>query len=123
MAWSKIVGFEVRPVTADSSRYRRRVPLVRSPRVMLSSQRLWPMSWSFWVAFMVFLLAGPQRVGLGLHFQDDFQFDRRTEWKARDTKDKARREGLFAEDISEQLRRRIGHIRVIGELRRGGHVH
>src|SRR5262245_65981472 len=27
---------------------------------MLSSQRLWPMSWSFWVAFMVFLLAGSQ---------------------------------------------------------------
>jgi hypothetical protein len=29
-------------------------------------------------------------VASGLHFQDDFQFDRRTERKARDTKDKAR---------------------------------
>ena len=42
-------------------------------------------------------------VGSGLHFHDDFQFDRRTEWKARGTKDNARRDGLFAEDISKQL--------------------
>src|SRR5256885_13215594 len=43
-------------------------------------------------------------VASGLHFQDDFQFDRRTEWQARDTKDKTRRVRLFAEDIAKQLR-------------------
>ena len=53
---------------------------------------------------------------LGLHFDDDFQFDRRAEWKARDANDKARRDGLIAEDIAEQLRRRVGDLRVLGEL-------
>jgi RNA polymerase sigma-70 factor (ECF subfamily) len=48
------------------------------------------------------------RVESGLHFQDDFQFDRRAEWQARNTKDKARRDGFFTEDISKQLRRDIG---------------
>src|SRR6266542_5279633 len=61
MAWSKMVGFEVSPVTASSSTYRRRVPVVRSSRVMLSSQMLWPASCSFCVAFTVF----PSRGGRG----------------------------------------------------------
>src|SRR5262245_17280046 len=61
--------------------------------------------------------------GSVLHFQDDFQFDRRTEWQARNTKDKARRDGLVAEDISKQLRRGIGDLRVLRELRRRGDVH
>ena len=39
----------------------RSVPLVSSPRVMLSSQRLWPISWSFWVAFMISLLVRQTR--------------------------------------------------------------
>ena len=34
----------------------RSVPLVSRPRVMWSSQRLWPISWSVWVAFMISLL-------------------------------------------------------------------
>ena len=58
--------------------------------------------------------------GSRLHFQYDFQFDRRTEGKARDTNDQARRDGLFAEDISKQLRRRIGDLRVFGEFGRRG---
>jgi hypothetical protein len=62
-------------------------------------------------------------VGSGPHFQDDFQFDRRTEWQARDTKDKARRDGLVAEDISNRLRRSIGDLRVLRELSRRGDVH
>src|ERR1700752_2380115 len=74
---------------------------------------------SFIITAGEFLVA----VGSGLHFQDDFQFDRRTEWKARDTKDQARRDSLFAEDVSKQLRRRIGDLRVFGELRRCGDVH
>ena len=40
---------------------------------------------------------------MGLHFEDDFQLDRRPEWKTRGTKDEVRRESLFAEDISKQL--------------------
>ena len=40
------------------------VPLVSSPRVMLSSQRLWPISCSFWVAFMIFLQDGMGSDGL-----------------------------------------------------------
>src|SRR5262249_12165845 len=62
-------------------------------------------------------------VGSGLHFQDDFQFHGRTEWQARHTNDKARRDGLFAEDVSEQLRRGIGDLWVLSELRRRGDVH
>src|SRR5262249_34943015 len=62
-------------------------------------------------------------VGSGLHFQDDFQFDRRTEWQARNTKDKARRDGPFAEDVSKQPRRGIGDLWVLRELRRRGDVH
>src|SRR5215471_17192834 len=53
MSWSKIVGFEVSPVTENSSMYRLSVPLVRRSRVMLSSQRLWPKSCSFCVGFML----------------------------------------------------------------------
>ena len=30
--------------------------MVSRPRVILSSQRLWPISWSYWVAFIIFLL-------------------------------------------------------------------
>ena len=52
MAWSKIVGFEVSPVMDSSSMYRASVPLSRRSRVMLSSQSVWPRSWSFWVAWM-----------------------------------------------------------------------
>jgi hypothetical protein len=62
-------------------------------------------------------------IGSGLHFQDDCQFDGRTEWKARDTKDKARRDRLLAEDISKQLRRRIGDLRVLSKLRHRGDIH
>src|SRR5260370_31752491 len=62
--------------------------------------------------------ASKSPVGSGLHFEDDFQFDRRTEWKARDSKDKPRRDGLFAENIPKQLRRRIGNLRVFSDLRR-----
>ena len=39
-------------------------------------------------------------VGSGLHFEDDFQFHRRTEWQTGNTKDKARRDGLFTECVS-----------------------
>src|SRR6516162_2440055 len=52
MAWSKIVGLEVSPVIENSSIYRRRVPLASMPRVILSSHRLWPRSWSCCVALM-----------------------------------------------------------------------
>src|SRR5262249_17735439 len=65
----------------------------------------------------------PSSAPSGRHFQDDFQFDGRTEWKTRDTKDEARRDGLVAEDISKQLRRRIGDLGVLRELRRRGDVH
>ena len=47
MAWSKIVGFDVRPVTESSATYFWSVPLSSRSRVMLSSQRLWPRAWSF----------------------------------------------------------------------------
>src|SRR6516164_8585562 len=57
MAWSKIVGFEVSPVTDSSSMYRCNVPLSSRSRVMLSSQRLCPRLWSNWVAFMSVLLS------------------------------------------------------------------
>lgn len=60
---------------------------------------------------------------LGLHFEDDLQFDRRAKWQTRDTKDETRRDGLLAEYISKQLRCRIGDFRVLGELRRCGDVH
>src|SRR5262249_498784 len=53
MAWSKIVGFDVSPVTDSSSMYRLSVPLSSRSRVMLSSQRLWPRLWSNSVAFIV----------------------------------------------------------------------
>ena len=56
-------------------------------------------------------------------FEDDFQFDRRTEGKARDAEDEARGDGLFAEDIPKQLRRRIGDLRMLRELGRRGDVH
>src|SRR5262245_9296692 len=62
-------------------------------------------------------------IGSGFHFQDHFQFDRGAERQARNTKDKARRNGLFAEDISKQLRRGIGDLGVLRELRRCGDVH
>ncbi len=52
IALSKIVGFDVNPVTENSSMYRFRVPLCRSSRVMLSSQRLWPRSCNEVVAFI-----------------------------------------------------------------------
>src|SRR5882724_13575612 len=67
--------------------------------------------------------ASKSPVGSGLHFQDDFQFDRRTEWKARDPQDQTRRDGLLAEDVSKHLRGRIGDLRVLRELRRRGDVH
>src|SRR6516164_7116204 len=57
MAWSKIVGFEVSPVTDSSSMYCCNVPLSSRSRVMLSSQRLWPRLWSSWVAFMYVFLS------------------------------------------------------------------
>src|SRR5215467_3475246 len=60
MAWSKMVGFEVRPLTESSSMYRLSVPFSRMSRVMLSSQRLWPRSCSICVAFM-----GSPLLGLG----------------------------------------------------------
>jgi hypothetical protein len=56
------------------------------------------------------LLAAP----LCSHLENDFQLDRGAEWKACYAKDKARRDGLVAEDISKQLRRRIGDLRVSG---------
>ena len=40
IACSKIVGFEVNPVTDSSVTYRASVPLVSKSRVMLSSHRL-----------------------------------------------------------------------------------
>jgi len=45
-ALPKIVGFDVSPVTARSLMYRATVLDVRSSRVMLSSQMLWPASCS-----------------------------------------------------------------------------
>src|SRR6516162_2496396 len=57
MAWSKIVGFEVSPVTDSSSMYCCKVPLSSRSRVMLSSQRLCPRLWSSWVAFMFVVLS------------------------------------------------------------------
>src|SRR6516165_2641314 len=59
----------------------------------------------------------------GLDFQDHLQFDRRTERKACNTKDEARRDGLLAEDIAKQLRCRIGDLWVLRELRRRGDIH
>src|SRR5436853_2629131 len=61
--------------------------------------------------------------GSGPDFQDDFQFDRRTERKAGHTKYQSRRNSPFAEDISQQLRRRIGDLWMLGEFRRRGNVH
>src|SRR6266404_1954477 len=58
IAWSKMVGFEVSPVTDSWSIYRCSVPVFSSSRVMLSSQRLWPWSWSVLVAFIVSPLPG-----------------------------------------------------------------
>jgi len=40
MALSKMVGFEVSPVTENSSMYRLSVPVSNRSRVMLSSQML-----------------------------------------------------------------------------------
>src|SRR5262249_45381050 len=57
--------------------------------------------------------------GSGLDFEDDFQFYRRTKWKTRDPKDETRSDGLLAEDVAIQFRRRIGDFWVLGELRRG----
>ena len=48
-----MVGFEVSPVTESSPIYFFSVPLFSKSRVMLSSQMLWPTSWSFLVAFIV----------------------------------------------------------------------
>src|SRR5215467_6018034 len=53
MAWSKIVGFDVSPVTENSSLYCLSVPVSSRSRVMLSSQMLWPRLWSNCVAFIV----------------------------------------------------------------------
>src|SRR5690625_2254668 len=52
MAFSKMLGLEVRPVSDQSSICRARLPSSRMSRVMLSSHRLWPSSCSFRVAFM-----------------------------------------------------------------------
>src|SRR5579871_5196446 len=52
MARSKIVGLDVSPVTENSSRYLWRVPVLSSCRLILSSQRLWPRSWSCLVGFI-----------------------------------------------------------------------
>src|ERR1700761_7262517 len=52
-----MLGFEVSPVTESSSMYPFRVPSASIGRVMLSTQRLWPSSCSFCVAFMVSSLA------------------------------------------------------------------
>ena len=52
MACSKMVGFDVRPVTESSSIYRLSVPLSSKSRVMLSSHKLCPRSWSSLVAFI-----------------------------------------------------------------------
>jgi hypothetical protein len=63
---------------------------------------------------MVFLLPGCQPFlplpATGLHFEDDFLLDGRTEWKTRNTKDEAGRDGLVAEDMEKQLRCRIGDL-------------
>src|SRR6185436_11045734 len=53
IAWSKIVGLEVSPVTDRSLMYCLSVPLSSRSRVMLSSQRLWPRLWRICVAFIV----------------------------------------------------------------------
>jgi hypothetical protein len=42
MAWLKMVGLDVTPVTPSSSTMRRNSPLVIRPRRMLSYQTLWP---------------------------------------------------------------------------------
>src|ERR1700678_2298831 len=46
MAWSKMDGFDVRPVTDHSAMYFASVPLSSRSRVMSSSQRLWPSRFS-----------------------------------------------------------------------------
>src|SRR4030095_4531098 len=53
IAWAKIVGLEVSPVTDRSWMYCFSVPLSSRSRVMLSSQRLWPRLWRICVAFIV----------------------------------------------------------------------
>src|SRR5215472_12773833 len=59
MAWSKMVGLEVRPVTESSAMYCLRVPVLSRSRVMLSSQILWPRLCKSSVAFIfVFFLVG-----------------------------------------------------------------
>src|SRR5215475_1641277 len=55
MAWSKIVGLEVRPVTESSAMYCLSVPLLSRSRVMLSSQILWPRLCKSSVAFIFVL--------------------------------------------------------------------
>src|SRR5215212_3271442 len=45
-------GFDVRPVRDLSRTYPSIVPSLTASRVMLSSQRLWPASWSSWVALI-----------------------------------------------------------------------
>ena len=46
MAFSRIVGFDVTPVTESSAMYLARVPSAIRPLRMLSSQMLWPVSCS-----------------------------------------------------------------------------
>src|SRR4051812_26963038 len=53
-----MVGFDVSPVTENSSMYRRSVPSPNMPRVMLSSQMLWPRSCRCCVARMAVLPSG-----------------------------------------------------------------
>ena len=60
---SKIVGFEVRPVTDKSRMQRAGVPLSSSMREMFSGQRLWPRWCSDSVAFMFAVLGSS---GLGV---------------------------------------------------------
>src|SRR3954470_4239954 len=71
MAWSKIVGLEVSPVTDSSSIYRFNVPVSSRSRVMLSSQMLWPRLWSNCVAFIV-----SPRFSVSLARQHGFQLQR-----------------------------------------------
>src|SRR6185312_16390816 len=62
IAWSKMVGFEVSPVTDRSLMYCFSVPLSSRSRVMLSSQRLWPRLWRICVAFIVLPQLFPKRL-------------------------------------------------------------
>ncbi len=54
------------------------------------------------------------------HLENDFQLDRGSERKARDTIHQAARVLVFPEDVLQQLRSGVGDLRVVAEVSRSG---